>query len=416
VKRCFLSLLLFFSSLFHLAAQQMQASRGLMDLKNWNFRERGNIKLNGEWEFYMHQLITPDSIAHNSVPKDYLNFPSTWNELSMSKHPGRGYATYRLRVLLSQAEPLSLEIPHFYSNYKLWINGNLAAKNGTVGVSDKLSVPQWHPQTIIFTPDKDTLDIVIQVSNFHHAKGGVREAIWLGEPEQLGLKRNVAIGSSIFLIACLVLTGVGFVLVYMFANSERSALYFAALCITWAIRSAFSNLYPVTVLLPDLPWELCVKIEYITLYLMMIWAILFLNRLFPQDVNSFFKYFLFSFNMIFIAFTVFFRASSYTQFLPVYLSFCLILLLYIVYVLIRAVVYERQGVWLIVGCIMLGVIIFAYDLMAYEGMASFNSIIINLGYFVMFALMAWCLAYQFGFLKRSAHSRDMLSYEDLYGK
>jgi hypothetical protein len=64
---------------------------------------------------------------------------------------------------------------------------------------------------------------------------------------------------------------------------------------------------------------------------------------------------------------------------------------------------------------MLGVIVFAYDLSAYQGLASFNPIIINIGYLGMFILMAICLAFQFGFLKRSARNRDILTYDDLYG-
>jgi hypothetical protein len=84
-------------------------------------------------------------------------------------------------------------------------------------------------------------------------------------------------------------------------------------------------------------------------------------------------------------------------------------------VLIHAVVYERHGVWLIVSCIMLGVIIFAYDLSAYQGLASYNPIIINIGYLGMFILMGTCLAFQLGFLKRNLRNRDMLTYDDLYG-
>jgi hypothetical protein len=148
---------------------------------------------------------------------------------------------------------------------------------------------------------------------------------------------------------------------------------------------------------------------------MMIWAIFFLASLFPDDINNLFKYFFVACNVIFILFTLGFKASLYTQFLPVYLSFCLILLIYIIYVIIHAIVYERHGVWLVVSCIMLGVIIFAYDLSAYQGLSAFNPIIINLGYLGMFVLMGLSLALQFGFLKKNSRNRDILTYDDLYG-
>jgi hypothetical protein len=407
---------LLFSLLFLIShAQTNYARRGLIDLRNFDFAAEGHIALSGEWELYMSNLIAPESFDHAiQEPGDFIPFPSTWDETSKSLRPGKGYATYHLKILV-KPNRYSLELPHFYSGYKLWINHDLIAHNGQVGTSAKISTPQWLPQTVAFTATQDTLDLVIQVSNFHHAKGGVRENILIGTTDNLTFKRQVAVSSNLTLFGGLVLLSLVFVFVYMFVKQDNASIFFAALCVTWALRSVFSNLYVVTAYLPDFPWEICVKIEYVSLYLTMIWAVFFLASLFPADVNNLFKYFFIACNIIFILFTCFTNASLYTQFLPVYLSFCLILLIYIIYVLIHAVVYERHGVWLIVSCIMLGVIIFAYDLSAYQGLASYNPIIINIGYLGMFILMGTCLAFQLGFLKRNLRNRDMLTYDDLYG-
>jgi hypothetical protein len=400
---------------FHSAtAQTNLARRGIIDLRQHNFSESGYIPLDGEWELYMSSLIPPANFFINpQTPVDYVRFPATWDENSKSLKPGNGFATYHLRLIV-KPQPFSLELPHFYSAYSIWINDKLVAKNGVVGMTRETSQPQWLPQTVDYTAASDTLDLVMHVSNFTHAKGGIRESILLGQPEELRFKRAVAVNSNITLSCSLTVLALAFVFVYLFVKQEIAALHFAALAFTWAVRSLFSNLYVITSYFPDFPWELCVKIEYTCLYLTMIWAIYFLSSLFSQDVNKLFKYLFIACNLIFILFTIFFDAWLYTQFLPVYLSFCLILLLYIIYVLIHAVVYERQGVWLIVSCIMMGVIIFAYDLSAYQGLTAFDPIIINVGYVVMFFLMAVCLSFQFGFLKRSTN-RDMLTYEDLYG-
>jgi hypothetical protein len=396
-------------------AQSLFARRGLMDLRKFDFSQQGNVILSGEWEMYMSQLISPAQFANNvNGPRDYVNFPSTWNENSKSLRPGNGYATYHL-IMLVRPQHLAFEIPHFYSNYNFWINDQVVANNGHVAATEQESAPQWLPQTVYYTAVKDTLHLVIQISNFHHAKGGLRENIILGTPAKLKLKRQVNVASNVFLFCWLSVVSLLFIFVFVFVKKETSSLYFAGLCFTWALRSMFSNLYVATSLIPELPWELCVKIEYIALYLTMIWAIFFLASIFPQDVNRMFKFFFAGFNLIFIGFTLFTSAAVYTQFLPVYLSFCLILLLYVIYVLIHAVVYERHGVWLIVSCIVLGVVIFAYDLIAYEGFASFNGVIIYVGYLVMFTLMGLCLAYQLELLKRGKRNRDMLTYEDLYG-
>jgi hypothetical protein len=398
-----------------IAAQNSLAQKGILNLHHWDFKDQGSATLNGEWEFYMSALIAPESFNDSlHTPNDYIDFPGTWNELSKSLHPGDGYATYRLKVLIDAPQTFCLELPHFYSSYNLWINSELVASNGKVGTSFKNTIPQWLPQTVKYSAKSETLDVVIQVANFHHALGGVRKPIVLGPAEGLMFKREVSLTSNVALFVSLIITGIFFLLLII-SKKEKSIVYFSLLCITWAFRSVFSNLYVVTVFFPDFPWELCVKMEYTSLYLTMIWAILFLARLFPSDVNNLFKYFLVVCNLIFIGFTVFTKASLYTQFLPVYLSFCFILLVYVIYVLIRAVVYEREGVWLIISCIMLGVILFSYDLISYEGFASFNAIIINVGYLLMFLLMGTCLSYQLGFIKKSNRGGNMLTYEDLYG-
>jgi hypothetical protein len=147
----------------------------------------------------------------------------------------------------------------------------------------------------------------------------------------------------------------------------------------------------------------------------MIFAILFLASMFKNEVNSSFKYLFCIFNVIFIALTLFFNASLYTQFLPVYLSFCMVLLIYIIYVLIRALVYEREGVWIMISCLFLGVILFSYDLFSYQVLATFNPIIINVGYLMMFILMSLCLLYQSGLMKKPSNAGSILTYDDLYG-
>jgi len=363
----------------------------------------------------MHHLIPSKQFSQPiEEPGDLISFPMIWNDLNKSRRPGDGFGTFYLRIIAKQQE-YAFEIPHFYTSYSLWINGDLVAGNGTVGTTLAKSKPQWLPQTVTYKPNSDTLDIVIQVSNFYHAKGGIRENILMGLPSNLMFKRELAVDSNLVLFGGLLLASIMFANAFVIVKRDATCLYFALLCFTWGIRSLFSNLYVGIFFFPDFPWEAAVKIEYITLYLTMIWAIAFLSTLFPEDVNSLFRYLFVGCNIIFCLITLIFKATLYTQFLPVYLSFCLVLLIYIIYVLIRAFIYERQGVWLIVCCLMLGVLVFAYDLSTYEGFAYFNPVIINVGYLSMFILLAFSLASQFGILNRTSRKSDMLTYEDLYG-
>jgi hypothetical protein len=219
-------------------AQSAFVRKGMIDLRQWNFAEAA-VNLTGEWEFYMSELIDPSEFTHkNKLQKEYIDFPSTWNNVNDALNPGHGYATYRVLAIIQDREGLALEIPHLYSNYTLWINGKLLTSNGKVGMSAKFSIPQWLPTTIAFDTSSDTLDIVIQASNFHHAKGGIREPILLGKREVLFFKRKVAITSTLVMFGVLLVISATFTVLFFFKR-EMSLLYFAALCLTWAVRSLF---------------------------------------------------------------------------------------------------------------------------------------------------------------------------------
>jgi hypothetical protein len=387
----------------------------MVDLRQYDFAENGPLDLSGEWAFYMRQLISPEKFtATIDEPGDFVSFPMTWNDINKSRKPGEGYGTFHCRILIKPGL-YAIELPHFYSSYNLWINNELISSNGVVGSSVKNSKPQWLPKTVNYTATFETLDVVIQVSNYFHAKGGVRENIVIGEPGDLNLKRTIAVNSNLILFGGLVIISLMFIIIYAIVQRDKTSLFFSLLCGSWALRSIFANLYVATFFFPDFPWEMAVKIEYIMLYSTMIWAICFIGALFPEDVNNLFKYLFIGCNSIFVLITIFFSASMYTQFLPVYLSFSAILLIYIVYVLIHAFLYERQGVWMIVSCIVLGVLVYAYDISSYQGLATFNPIITNCGYLAMFILLAICLMAQFGILSRTSRKSDMLTYEDLYG-
>jgi hypothetical protein len=320
-----------------------------------------------------------------------------------------------MKVVVKQGSKLGLELPDLYTNYILWINNERIASNGKVGISEQESIPQYLPKTVPYTATTDTLDVVIQTSNFHHAQGGIREPILLGEWDSLDFKKNIAINTNLAMCAILIVVALVFSVLYFFSKQKSSLLYFSALCITWGIRSVFSNQYLAIHYWPDFPWEIAAKIEYITLFLVMIWAMLFVGSLFRQDSNLIFKYLFCFCNTVFIGLTLFFKASFYTQFLPVYLSFCAILLIYVIYILIRAMIYEREGVWLMTSSTFLGVIIFSYDFIAYQGFATYNPIITTTGYLIMFLMMGGSLMYHLGYLKKSARHSNILTYEDLYG-
>jgi hypothetical protein len=409
--------------LFHCFVKQAignadpKAVNGEIDLRRWNITEHNSLRLSGEWTFYMNQLVSPSEINNDHSSKSLIDFPSIWNDLSDSHSAGIGYATYQLRIILaSHNDLLAVELPSTYCNYKLWINEKAIAQNGIVATTPERSKPQWLPQTITFQPTSDTLDLIIHVSNFHHYKGGIREPITLGIAKIMQGRYDSYFTFNTILCWGLLIMSLGFATIYSTKRKELALLYFSLLCLTWSIRSAFSNQYPAIVLLPNFPWEVAVRIEYITLYFTMIWAILFLSKIFKEDVNLIIKAVLIGGNSIFVFTTLFAPTVFFTQLLPIYLTFCGTLILYAIFVTLRAWLLGRKGAWLVIISISLGITIFGLDLFAYQIFAPFGPLVFYVGYLIIFILNGICLLYISGFIFKFKKDENIMYFDDYFNK
>ena len=399
-------------SFYHSFSQFPESSTSI-DAKFWS--GDSSFPIVGPCYFFEEQLLTPEECS--KARGHVVNFPALWNP-NQQKETALGYATYSLMVLLKAGHPkdLALALPQMYSGYRLWVNGKLLAENGKVGKSEKECTPQWRPQTVLIEVPGDSISLVLQIANFHHAKGGIKEPIYLGVASQMQFKRMIATISNLTEAIVLLLVGAFFFFVYFSRTRKNVTLYFALLCLTWSLRSMFSNLYLGIFYFPDFDWTTMVRIEYITLYLTMIWAILFLSQIFHHEANLFFKYSFLFCNLLFTVYSLFSSPLSFTPWLNVYLVASAILLLYGGFTVIRAWVNERVGSGLLTISIILGLNIFGYDIFVYEGFSSYDPFIFSFGYISIFLLMSWALSMHLGLVKSKPSPTTQLTYDELYKK
>jgi hypothetical protein len=162
--------------------------KGILDLRNWNFVENEAINIGGQWEFYWQEYLNTSALNSPSHKKIYRQFPKLWRNDTVNGQiiSPIGYATHRLKIVLSSITPeLSISIPEMYNSYFLFINGEFIASSGQIGTSKENSFPHWRTLTKDLKVTSDTLDIVLQISNFHHSKGGSAKAISLGTKDFL---------------------------------------------------------------------------------------------------------------------------------------------------------------------------------------------------------------------------------------
>lgn len=385
---------------------------GIIDARDWDFSNR--LPLKGEWLFIENKILETNSQKIKDgrpVP-----FPSMWNDMR-SGGRGTGCATYWLSVILPpHSKDWTFEIPPLNNSYNLWVNGSLIASAGTVSENSEDSKPQWIYQLAEYSATTDTLHLVLQIANYHHYKGGASRTIYLGMGDTVRAHFNWAMGSSIALSIVLLLSGLLLIFYYFRQNKKQVVLYFALLCLTWSIRTVFSNVYPMAWIFPGIDWEWSVKTEYITLYLTVVWAALFFHELFNDISNIVLTYLVVSLNGFFTVFTLLTPAIVYTRWISIYLFVAVFVILYGVTMVVRALIFEKDGSWFLMGSIWTGVLVFGYDIAAYHISFSYNLALMNLGYVLIFALTTVGMLYHIGVLKtRSAHG-DSMTMQDIYGR
>jgi hypothetical protein len=409
MKIAFFTLLALFIG--QVAQSTPTAVRGVLDARNVDL-SHDRVALNGTWNFYDNQLIFPDELrAGEYTPAE---FPKVWNEARANK-TGSGYGTYSLRLLVgANAGTLALEIPQIYSSYSLWINDQEIATNGKVGLSADTYSPQWLPKTVLFEPTGDTIRILLRVSNFSHFVGGVKDPIYLGSASLMQHHRSIAEISNLTESGLLALVALGFLIIYFIKDHKKVILYFALLCLTWAIRVGFSNLYIFISYLPDFSWTAMIRIEYVTLFLTMIWASQFLSYVYPKEQYRILKYFLIACNVFFVAFALFAAPVTFTEWITVYISFCGLVMLNAVILVLRAWVNQRMGSTFLSASILLGLMVFAYDVFSYEGFSAYNPLVFSVGYSLVFLMMGTVLLMHVGIIKSASQAPSRLTYKDLY--
>jgi two-component system sensor histidine kinase ChiS len=263
--------------------------KGVLDLRAWDFERQGSIHLDGQWEFYWRRLLSPNDFARGKIPprSDWFNIPGRWDGYSLKgkRLKGDGFATFRLRVLLGADDgSKAIRILNQSSAYILWINGRIVAQNGVVGDSRKTMQPQYLLQEAILPAHSGKLDVVLQVSNFNHRKGGVWNPILLGTGAQIKKRHTVQWVFDLFLFGSLIVMGVYHFCLYLLRRKDPSPLFFGFFCLVIGLRILVTGDRYLTVIFPDFSWEWLYRAEMLSVTVSLAMLVLFIESLFRRHM------------------------------------------------------------------------------------------------------------------------------------
>ncbi len=245
-----------------------QAKDGVLDLSQWDLNSAGRMTLTGEWEFHWEEFLTRDDYINNTHPESiYAYVPQIWNryQLNGTNLPGFGYATYHLKVKVPDTNTLlGLRIGSMSTAYQLYINDLLLAQNGKISTSIEGSEPQYAPATVIFAPSTKEFDIVIHVSNYTYARGGIWFDIDFGTAKQIQEYEGFLKYKDGIVIGILTFMAIISSLYYYLVRADRKNISLVLMCLILIVRTSLYGDYLLIQLFPAISFELQVWIFYLT--------------------------------------------------------------------------------------------------------------------------------------------------------
>ncbi|MEL6556652.1 MAG: response regulator [Bacteroidota bacterium] len=341
-----------------------KAKNGRLDLTGWNFSRNGSLLLQGEWDFYWKDFR--NSPAENSA-KVTAEVPGLWNNISATNGSSFGYATYELQILLPANHPrMAVSIPGMYSAYEFEINGRVFSNDGKIARDKESYTPLRNTYTKALPTNSDTLNIKIRIANFDHHKGGMGQAIRLGDYE-LFQDRVLYVSLDIFLAGSLVMGGLFFLGLYMFGNQSKPILYFSLFCIVWGYRIVASGIYASHPLIP-MPWEIRLRLEYISMFLAALFFTRYVYCLYKREFYRIVeKILILAFGTLAII-ALFFPPYIFTQ--TVFIFFCVVVpgLLVALLIIIKSTVKTKNTSIYGIASILVIISVFVYFFLSYFGL------------------------------------------------
>lgn len=273
-------------------------------------------KLNGEWKYYdgrrKDEITSEDAYAFISIPE---NKKTTQNKQFYR------YGTYVLEVSgLKANTAYGIYSGSQVTAFNLYANNHLVFSNGVMSEYPTTHIPQWKPKAgTIYSDANGRLELVVEISNYEYRDGLFWSPMHIGKPDLIFNnyynKRVVDVAFLLgFLVIFLVLVSFYFIIKY-----DSGVIYLAMLLMIMFTRLLVTSSRPIMYLGSGISWNLLVRLEYMSGYMILpVFILVILSRT-PYLKKRWIQKVVFTV-CVFIAFFVGVSDHDiYSQFLEVYL-------------------------------------------------------------------------------------------------
>ncbi|MCI0750612.1 MAG: sensor histidine kinase, partial [Flammeovirgaceae bacterium] len=320
--------------IFAFFSGKAQISKGQLVASQHDFK-KGELRLAGEWEFYWNQLLAPD-FTESTTPV-YLQVPGSWHR--QGNYDLLGFATYRVQLVLpAHQQGLSLIFPIINSSAKIWINGVLVTETGKVS-ADKKNYEAKLANTIVSLPDyTKQIEVVVQIANYTYFSSGMGRTPIIDQSASVFTRMSIAKGIENFFAGSLMAMFVYQLILYFLYHRGKPYLWLGLICLGVALRAMIvhGGSFLLPDLFPNVSWEVWKKLEFGSVYLMIMLFPLYIYHLFTEQAPRWPLYFFVSVAGILGVTTLVTPQYIYGQLLDICHLSLLLTFIYAVYSIVRA--------------------------------------------------------------------------------
>jgi len=239
---------------FPAALNAQNVMNGKISINQSAFKNKKNIRLDGNWEFYWDKIYSPEDFRNkrNTGLSGFFNVPMYWTSYKNMSLPSEGKATYRVIINnCCKGKTFSITLPEIYSKYRLFINGKLIDSHGTFINKETRFLK---PQTFTFYNSHESIEIILNIKNHHHNNAGIGQSIYIGHPESIERKDLFDRITEIILVAICIFAGIYHLILFSFRMEEKELLYFGLFSIVIAFRTILTGTSFIMQIFPELPF------------------------------------------------------------------------------------------------------------------------------------------------------------------
>ncbi|PIE83867.1 MAG: hypothetical protein CSA07_05090 [Bacteroidia bacterium] len=339
----------------------------LFDLSGYKgHQEEGDVQLEGNVEFFWGQLVSPSDFAQGRYYKPrVVRIPSSWTDYRVAGKllPAEGYGTFRLRLVLPKSDTdveYGLHFPTVFSSSRLWVNGQLMSGVGRV-TSDPYAA-QSRVQDLIIPilrqsgHMRDTVEVVLQASNYVNPQAGVVHAPRFGEYRQL--QRNSKLYENFTYIILGISLALLLVWLFLFSNNPFTMRSF------WLVLLVLSTVARITVgessfileWLPDVSWSAFFKVRYACNNGVIIALTMLASSIYPAGARRLANLALLAVGCLLTVLVLVTPPMLFTRYEWVFFTYIIFTSIYLMFfIMLRAVIGRQENaLFVLAGLVLLG--------------------------------------------------------------